>query len=917
MKIETIVSEIASKIQSSLSFLKEVFEVTGDPIFVKDEALRFVLVNEAFCTLLGIKREDIIGKTLADSLPADQMEHFSRVDRRILETGVRNRCEELLTVTSGEVKTVVTKKTRYVDEQGNRYIVGVIHDITERKQAENNLVIMDEKFKKLISHAPGMIYQFMRKPDGSYCVPFTSFGIVDIYGVSPEDVRDDFSPIIRTILPADLDALMYSINGSAEKLSTWNFEYRVQLPGQSIKWIYAHSVPEKYPDGSIVWHGFCEDITERKQNEIDLALKTKLESDFINSLPHIAMIIDEDKVIRVSNELAKQSGAFVGTYCWKDFAKTDFLCPRDKEKFVLGQTDGIQCTHCLANQAIHEEKECKHEILAWGRILDVTWKYIGKDDNGKALYLHYAIDITEQKQREETLILEKVLLKAYADTSPDGKLVVSNSGEIIRHNELFLKMWKVPTELWQSKDDTPVLSFVVNSVKDPEKFLKKVLYLYSHVDECSTDEIELLDGRFFERYSAPLIDENGKNHGRMWNFRDVSERKQKEVELHRAKELAEAANLTKSQFMNVMSHELRTPLNGIYGGGQLLLEENLTAKQRGYALMVVRSADILLVLINGILDMAKIEAGKLEVNQRKFDLHEVISEVMDMMESEVRNKGLALNLEYSMEMPTGKYIGDDVRIRQIVTNLVGNALKFTSIGGVTLKVRSGLSKDEVFQCQIEVKDTGIGIPPDKIGELFKKFSQLDPSITRKYGGTGLGLYISKYMANMMGGDITVASVEKEGSTFTFNIPLRVSNDVSQNIPTQIEVMPCLDYPARVLVVEDDTTSQLLIVAFLKSLGCLVDLAQNGEEAVSMYGNGYDIIFMDYMMPKMNGCEASTAIRVIEKTNGKHVPIVAVTAKAFQEEKDECYKAGMDDLIEKPVKKIKLAKALVFWTKKAK
>lgn len=389
---------------------------------------------------------------------------------------------------------------------------------------------------------------------------------------------------------------------------------------------------------------------------------------------------------------------------------------------------------------------------------------------------------------------------------------------------------------------------------------------------------------------------------------EIETRKKTEQDLIKAKEAAEAANKAKSLFLAKVTHELRTPMNGVLGMTSILLDSNIDEKQRRALNIVKYSADTLLNIINDLLDWSKIETGKLSLDNRVFNLREMLNHTYDMLFSIAASKGLEFKLHLTNDIPEF-FLGDSNRIQQVLINLLGNAIKFTEDGYVELTVQKLNQKDRIVELEFMVKDTGIGIEPEKVSRLFQSFSQIDNTLTRKYGGTGLGLAISKEIVEMMNGKIVCNSVPDVGSSFEFSIQLELSDSssklidsVSDNSLAHIaDTYP--DFNLSILVVEDSIINQQVINEALLKKNCKVDLANNGKESIDKFKtNAYDLIFMDIQMPGMDGLQATSAIREIEKENKLiRTPIISLTAHDDEHSKIDAKEAGCDGFISKPFK----------------
>lgn len=385
---------------------------------------------------------------------------------------------------------------------------------------------------------------------------------------------------------------------------------------------------------------------------------------------------------------------------------------------------------------------------------------------------------------------------------------------------------------------------------------------------------------------------------------EIEIRKKTEKELIKAKDAAEEASRAKSLFLAKVTHELRTPMNGILGMTSVLLDTNLTEKQKRSLLIVKQSGETLLNIINDILDWSKIETGKLKLDKYKFNLYELIKNITELLESAAKNKGIELRLNLNDNLPN-IVIGDGHRLQQVFINLISNAIKFTEKGYVEVSAQKVETGEDKIKVRFDIKDTGIGIPQEKMDRLFKSFSQIDDNLTRKYGGTGLGLFITKELVEMMGGSINCESTVGVGSVFYFIIPFEIPQDESLQVNEEIGLSQIAKkynfLNLRILVAEDSYINQELIKEALDNINCVYQIANNGIETLEIFTKEkFDLVLMDLQMPEMDGFEAAKAIINYEKSNNlPHTPIIALTAHDDENTKTNVFATGMDDLITKP------------------
>ncbi len=411
--------------------------------------------------------------------------------------------------------------------------------------------------------------------------------------------------------------------------------------------------------------------------------------------------------------------------------------------------------------------------------------------------------------------------------------------------------------------------------------------------------------------ATTFYDRERKLQGVFAAARDVTERKRVESELQLAKAAAESASETKSDFLASMSHEIRTPMNAIIGIADLLAKTPLSSEQHKYVQIFRRASDNLLHLINDILDLSKVEASQLDLERTGFAVSDLLEKVTEMVAIRAQQKGLLLICEIAPDVPP-YLVGDPTRLRQVLLNLLGNAIKFTESGEVALRVGVDAAAAVAATLRFTISDTGIGIPDEKLGAIFERFAQADTSTTRKYGGSGLGLTISKRLVELMVGQIRVESRVGVGSVFSFSVPLEISVGARWPVAISDGTGPSLPPPAlQILLVEDSPDNRTITLAYLQDMPYRIDIAENGASACDMFKAGrYDLVLMDRQMPVMDGLAATREIRAWEEAN--HRPptaIIALTAAALKGDREKCLAAGCTAYLTKPIKEESLLLAI--------
>lgn len=490
------------------------------------------------------------------------------------------------------------------------------------------------------------------------------------------------------------------------------------------------------------------------------------------------------------------------------------------------------------------------------------------------------------------------------EQAPQAFLLVDHrTDDILYFNRQFSQLWGLSADIQRQYPlkGNDLLPYYRQTVADAEVFT----YAYQRLatpecDEVINEEINCMDNRFVRLFSSPVRD-TGELRGRMYVYEDITATKQREQALVKAKSEAEESALAKQRFLSAMSHEIRTPMNAVIGITHLLLQENPKPEQIENLKTLKFSSENLLVLINDILDLNKIESGKIIFEETDFNLPEIIHRIRHAFDHVAGQKGVQINIRLDEALPD-MVVGDPVRLAQVLNNLIGNAVKFTNSGHVTIDVMLESEDREVINLNFAIIDTGIGISADKIDYIFENYSQAASDTTRRFGGTGLGLPITKRLLELQGSQIHVDSDLGKGSVFYFTLSFGksyrkrpVSKPENNNLP-QVDLSH-----VRLLLVEDNEINQLIATKFLKKLHIQPDCASNGLVALEkLRDHEYDIILMDLQMPEMDGFEAARAIRALPNAKYRHIPIIAVTAAVVADARSEALEAGITDFLAKPI-----------------
>jgi PAS domain S-box-containing protein len=815
--------------------------------------------------------------------------------------------------------------------------IGLSADITERKQAEQALRSSEEKFRQLAENIQEVFW--LINAAGTEIL-YISPAYERIWGPNSENPLSRPSDWMNNI-HADYRAMSHDIFMRQLNGESTDFEYiAVALDGKE-KWIRNRAFPVRDERGELIKiAGIAEDITARKQAEQALRASEKLVQSTMDALSSHICVLDETGTIiavnRAWREFAeangpKNCGEALDADAWRsrvgEGANYVDVCRRSEgENSSEAQefSDGIEAVLKGRLSLYFKEYPCHAPgVERWflGRVTRFFF-------NGIPRVVIEHIDITERRQAEELLqqTADRLTLAVSAGGAGIWSFDFVNGG--VRWDEQMYRLFGTTkdelshgVEAWPYQahpEDRSRVEEEINAALRGEKEF-----------DCQY-RVVWPDGSIHHIRSNALVkrDASGKPTQLVGTNRDVTAEKEAAAALfdsnlrlqeeseHALKSsfAADQANAAKSEFLANMSHEIRTPMNGVIGMIGLLLDTELTAEQRRFAEIARSSGESLLELINDILDFSKMEAKKLDLEMVDLNLLAMFGHLESILSGTAKAKGIELRCIADPAVPT-QLRGASGRLLQILINLAGNAIKFTEKGEVVVSVTLEEEGESDCLLRFSVRDTGIGIPADKIGLLFNMFSQVDASTTRKYGGTGLGLAISKQLAELMGGSVGATSEVGKGSEFWFAVRLKFSLGPNlRPLGSKLEAESTAKLMGRVLIAEDNSTNREVALGMLKKLGVRADVVADGAEALNVLESiPYDLVLMDMRMPVMDGIEATRHIRDSRSAVLNHdIPIIALTANAMQSDREACLAAGMNDFLPKPIRKNELRETLIKW-----
>lgn len=949
-KLNTLNAE-NTKYSEEQSLLHAIIDNIPDPIYVKDIEGRKILLNKAEAELLGVTDiSEIIGRKDSDFYTEEVALRTAAEDQVIINEGklVVHR-DGILTTRSGKEIWLQGTKIPHFDKDGNiSGIIGISHNISEYKKIENELRMVAEKYQSIFNSFVDLYY----RSDLEGTILDLSPSVYQLSGYRPQEL------IGKSVLEVyvDIESRNRMIQHLVEKGSVNDYEnLLVHKNGSHVPVsITSHLIKDSGGKPGYI-EGTIRDISERKEVEEKLNkllalqnLLTHLATEFIN-IP----VEDSDKALNKLLSVIGNGNEIDRVYIFEyDFAKntmsnTHEWCATgispEIENLQQIPTELLPClveTHKMGDMFVVEDvskldkSDPQYKILHSQDIKTLITiplilnseciGFVGFDSvksvrpwsADEITFLQILADlscnVTDRKRKDEALKNREASLKAIFNNVPFQMWLKDADSNYLTINKPFMEYFSITAESdIIGKDALDIWD------SDTARHFIEQDKLVMHNQELSSVE-ELVDFKhksvWFEIFRAPIVGENGQLLGTTGIARDITSRKKADEALQQAVASAEAANEAKSKFLAIMSHEIRNPLNAVVGMTRMLNYAGITGPNKKLIENIKTSSDHLLMIINDVLDFSKIESGDMLLEETSFHIEDVIERVYNAHVFIAKEKNI--DLKYQIDKCINHtHIGDPLRLQQVLSNLISNAIKFTPEGNIDIRCELEKTSGSYNRLRFEVQDTGIGISAENQEKVFESFKQEDNTISRTHGGSGLGLAISKQIVELMGGKLKLESTKNVGSKFYFSIDMKV-------VESQFDENAGAGYSAgdnslkgySVLLVEDNKLNQILATAMLEKWGAKIMIANNGQEAVDIsQANSFDIILMDIQMPVMDGMTASKMIREKLKIT---TPILALSANVIKGIVERCEEAGMQGYISKPFDADDLFRKIIFQVSKS-
>lgn len=895
----TAVRDITERIRAEeeLGRQARLLDLARDAIFIISLEGRISYWNHGAEETYGYDRREAVGKISHELLRTRFPQPREEIKKKLLREGYWEG-ELVHTARDGTQRIVASRWT--LEDGDPPRVLEINNDITERKKAE-----------KALREREALLAEAQRLGNfGSWELDLEtgrlrwSDQLFRIHGYAPQEFVPTVEKLMQSIHPEDRRLLQEAMERGAKEGEAGDLVLRVVRPDGSVRVTSSKSEIAFDEDGKPVRViGTVQDITERKQAEDALREAEARYRALVEQMPAITYtnpLKPGGPSTYISPQIEKILGYSVEE-CKEDPSLLDrALHPDDRERVEAAEAHAEATGEPMSLEYRMRTRDGR-EVWVQDELVLV------RDEEGRPLFWQgILLDITERKRAEEKLRKSEERYRSILEQIHDVYLETDLKGNFTFFNHALVEA------LGYTEEELRGMNYLQCTVKRCVPRLRKAFEEVYRTGIPARNlgwEIIRKDGqrRYVESTTSLITDEQGRKVGFRGIIRDVTERKQNERELEEARRAAEEASRAKSEFLANMSHEIRTPMNGVIGMAELLLDTDLTPEQRDYAETIRSSGETLLAVINDILDFSKLESGKVQLETLDFDLYETVEEVTALFATLAHRKDIELAGFVEPDVPA-RLRGDPFRLRQILTNLISNAVKFTEEGEVFVRASLARESPERVRVRFEVKDTGIGMSQEEISKLFQPFTQADSSTTRRYGGTGLGLTISRRFVEMMGGRIGVESEPGKGSTFWFEVPLERAEESGQQraIPGDLS-------GARVLIVDDNATNRTILLKQTAAWGLENASAADGRQALAMLGDAaaagrpYDLAILDMQMPGMDGLEL--ARRIKSEPSLSSTRLVLLTSLVQAGIGAEAEKRGIEAYLTKPVRQSQLYDAL--------
>ena len=915
---------------SAQAFLAAIVEHSEDAIVATTPAGVILTWNRGAEAIFGFSARQAIGRDVSLFTPPDRMSRMTRCIDRVSRGDVLSNYEGICRRADGRRIHVNVTGFPIRDKAGKVVAAtAILRDSTERDVSEQKLLESEERFRTMADGTPSILW--VTGVTGE--IEFVNRACREFFGVTLEEVhgrRWQMAPH-----PGDQAAYVAAFERSVREHLPFEAEARGLRADGEWRLMGSRAQPRFSSAGEFMGHiGLSADITERRRTEQALAESEERFRIMADSCPIGIWVTGVDGGTRFINRTYRNfcgmATAQVQPDQWKSLIHPDDA-PSFDEEFARSLKEYLPFASEIRCRRTDGEWRWV-EIFAAPRF-SPAGEFLGLVGVSK--------DVTDRKQAEQALKTSEEKFRQLAENIREVFWMMNAAGtETLYVGPAYEQIWgRSCASLYANPMDW------LDAIHPEDREHAHTVFLKQLRGESIDSEYRILTPGGQEKWirdrACPIRDQKGDVIRVAGVAEEITEQKRYESELIRAREDADAANRAKSRFLANMSHEIRTPMNGVVGMNQLLLQTDLTSEQRHYVEVAQDSGRTLLALIDDILDLSKIETGKIVLENAPFNLTHIVEDIARLLSLQAHKKGLRLNVRVSSRIPH-LLRGDAHRLRQVLTNLAANAIKFTECGAVAIHAVLESACERSVTVRFSVADTGIGISEQQLPALFSPFVQADASTTRRYGGTGLGLAISKQLVEMMGGQMGVESRPGEGSTFWFTPafeyaepcerdprPGRIEetghgvpgpedvdlheanrgpNPLSSAQGSSGQVRP--QHDERILVAEDNFTNREVILAQIRKLGYTGHAVTNGAEAVdAVQQGGYHLVLMDCSMPVMDGFEATHRIRQLPH---RKIPIIALTASAMAADRERCLAGGMDDYLSKPVEIVRLEETLARW-----